>query len=110
VLIAGPVNANNIDPSGFMGNAEKYRGKQITFIGHISSVIFASNDESLQDYKGKVFELYVYATDDHIKIFIPENLTDVPKAVFPDRVVVTFVCKDGDPKHGNVAVSIKLSP
>ena len=90
VLIVGPVNANNIDPSDFMGNAEKYRGKQITFIGHISSVIFASNDESLHDYKGKVFELYVYATNDHIKIF-PENLTDVPKAVFPDRVVVTFV-------------------
>ena len=44
------------------------------------------------------------------KIFIPENLTDVPKAVFQDRVVVTFICKDGDLKHGNVAVSIKLSP
>ena len=72
VLIVGPVNANNIDPSDFMDNAEKYKGKQITFI--------------------------------------PENLTDVPKAVFPDRVEVTFVCKDGDPKHGNVAVSIKLSP
>ncbi len=72
VLIVGPVNANNIDPSDFMGNAEKYRGKQITFI--------------------------------------PENLTGVPKAVFPDRVVVTFICEDGDPKHGNVAVFIKLSP
>ncbi len=56
VLIVVPVNANNIDPTDFMGNAEKYRGKQITVIGHISSVIFASNDESLQDYKGKVFE------------------------------------------------------
>ncbi len=55
-----------------MGNAEKYKGKQI--------------------------------------IFIPGNLTDVPKAGYPDRVVVAFICKDGDPKHGNVAVSIKLSP
>jgi cyclophilin family peptidyl-prolyl cis-trans isomerase len=27
-----------------------------------------------------------------------------------DRVVATFICKDGDPQHGNVAVSIKLSP
>ncbi len=32
VLIVGPVNANNIDPSDFMGNAEKYRGKQINGI------------------------------------------------------------------------------
>jgi len=109
VLIVGPVNAI-VDPTDFMNNTEKYRGKQITVTGHISSVIFASDNESLRDYKGKVFELYVYATGDHIKIFIPENLTDVPKAVFPDRVVVTFICKDGDPKHGNVAVSIKLSP
>ncbi len=27
-----------------------------------------------------------------------------------DRVVATFICKDGDPQHGNVAVSIKLAP
>ena len=27
-----------------------------------------------------------------------------------DRVVATFICKDGDPQHGHVAVSIKLSP
>ena len=43
------------------------------------------------------------------KIFIPEHLSDIPKAVYLDKVVVTFICKDGDPQHGNVAVSIKLS-
>lgn len=109
MLIVGPVNADNIDPSDFMGNAEN-RGKQITVTGHISSAIFASDNESLRDYQGKSFELYVYGTMNDIKIFIPENLTGVPKAFFQDRVVVTFICKDGDPKHGNVADSIKLSP
>ena len=68
-----------------MCNAEKYRGKQIALTGNISFVIFAS--DSFQDDKGKIFELYVYETGDGKKIFISENLTDIPKAVFPDRVV-----------------------
>ncbi len=85
-------------------------GEQITLKGHISSAIFASDEESLRDYKGKIFELFVYETRDNIKIFIPEHLSDIPKAVYLDRVVVTFICKDGDPQHGNSAVSIKLSP
>ena len=93
-----------------MGNTEKYRGEQITLKGHISSAIFASDEESLRDYKGKIFELFVYETRDDIKIFIPEHLSDIPNAVYLDRVVVTFICRDGDPQHGNSAVSIKLSP
>ena len=65
IFNAEPVNANNIDPADFMGNTEKYRGEQITLKGHISSAIFASDEESLRDYKGKIFELFVYATRDN---------------------------------------------
>ena len=109
ILNAGPVNANNIDPADFMDNTEKYRGEQITLKGHISSAIFASDEESLWDYKGKIFELFVYGTRDNIKILIPEHLSDIPKAVYLDREVATFICKDGDPQNGNVAVSIARS-
>ena len=54
ILNARPVNANNIDPADFMDNTEKYRGKQIALKGHISTPIFASGEQSLRDYKGKI--------------------------------------------------------
>ena len=110
VLDAGEVKANNINPAEFVSKTEKYRGKQITLKGRISTGIFALDEKSLQDYKGKTFELYVYGTEDDIKIFIPEHFSNIPKAVYLDKVVVTFICKDGELQHGNVAVSIKLSP
>lgn len=109
ILDAGEVKANNVNPDEFVSKTEKYRGKQITLKGHISTVIFASDEKSLQDYKGKTFELYVNGTEDDIKIFIPEHFSNIPKAVYLDKVVVKFICKDGEQQHGNVAVSIKLS-
>ncbi len=108
ILGAGEVKANNINPAEFVSKTEKYRGKQITLKGHISTGIFASDEKSLQDYKGKTFELYVYGTEDDIKIFILEHFSNIPKAAYLDKVVVTFICKDGELQHGNVAVSIKL--
>lgn len=108
ILDAGKVKATNINPAEFVSKTEKYRGKQITLKGHISTGIFASDEKSLQDYKGKTFELYVYGTEDDIKIFIPEHFSNIPKAAYLDKVVVTFICKDGELQHGNVAVSIKL--
>ncbi len=55
----------NIDPTDFAGNTEKYRGKQIALKGNISFVIFAS--DSFQDDKGKIFKLYLYETGDDKK-------------------------------------------
>ena len=41
ILDVGKVKATNINPAEFVSKTEKYRGKQITLKGHISTGIFA---------------------------------------------------------------------
>ncbi len=73
ILGAGEVKANNINPAEFVSKTEKYRGKQITLKGHISTGIFASDEKSLQDYKGKTFELWLFMQSNSRKQILKIN-------------------------------------
>jgi hypothetical protein len=86
----------------FIDNTPKFKGKTLTIrlsVGELGTV---------RDLAGKEAKFFTFtntgARYDMI-VMLPAG-QDVPNATYGDKVLVTFVCEDGDRKHGNVAKKI----
>ena len=99
---------NNIIPD-FLDNTIKYKGQTITFEMFVDEDIFMDRGESLRDYVGKDVKFAAVGPNAHhlsMVIKIPEGLS-VPNVDHNGRVIVTFICNEGNLRHGNIAKSIE---
>jgi hypothetical protein len=87
----------------FIDNTPKFKGKTLTIRLTVGSI-----DGTLRDCRGQEVEFHKYARSASLEvvILIPNSL-ELPNAQLGDDVIVTFVCKDGDLRHGNEATQIK---
>lgn len=100
-----PESIKEVNIADLIDNTEKYKGKTITLILTLNSDI---SGNSLRDNVGFDVPFYTFGEKHErldIIISIPKNL-DVPKAVFLDKLSVTFRCKEGNINQGNEAVLI----
>ena len=99
--------SDSFDIIDFIDNTRKYAGRTLSMKLTIFSSIFADRGQSLQNFTGSYvnFKGYYGNSSLDIRVYIPKSLS-VPKAAYGDRVMVTFICKDGDLRNGNEAISI----
>jgi len=92
----------------FIKNTPTYKGKTIT---HGLKIDEGNQGRSLRDFMGKDVKFAAIAPNgEHLNlvITIPEGLS-VPDLSYSSDVVVTFICKRGELRQGNVAKSIQPS-
>jgi hypothetical protein len=86
----------------FIDNTPMFKGKTLTIrltVGELGTI---------RDLAGKEARFFTFTNtgaryDMIVKLPTGE---DVPDSTYGDKVLVTFVCEDGDRKHGNVAKMI----
>jgi hypothetical protein len=90
----------------FIDNAEKYKGKTLTFrLRYDNSAI-----GNLRDYAGG--KTIFAGTDPErtanllLTVYFPSDL-DIPKVRYGEEVVITFTCDEGSTSKGNVATAVK---
>lgn len=87
---------------------ERFKGKTLKLSLSIDTPIFGSEGDSLRKYAGKDVQFFGYGDKDqklNITIQMPQK--DIPNAVSPDTLAVTFICKDGALNTGNVATRVE---
>jgi hypothetical protein len=100
----------------FIDHTPSYRGRTITLrLAVRPDPVIVSGPppgwapwKTLRDLRGGGAYFYGYGRDEarlDVFVLIPAGL-DVPAARPDEWVTVTFRCKDGDLKHGNVATEI----
>jgi len=97
-----------INMAHFIKNTPTYKGKTITLGLKIDE---GNQGRSLRDFMGKDVKFAAIAPNgEHLNlvITIPEGLS-VPDLSYSSDVVVTFICKRGELRQGNVAKSIQPS-
>jgi hypothetical protein len=95
----------------FIDNPMSYKGKSITLKLVIDDYDIRGG-KSLRDYTGSTVSFRTRGVEPELKIaiHIPQGI-DVPKSVWNEMLVVTFLCKGGSLRNGNEAVSItRFSP
>jgi len=95
----------SFDPIDFIDNTQRYAGDVLKMKLTVGDSL--PSGKSLQDAAGRVVNFYYYYRRGRLGIWIliPE-LINVPKAVYGDELMVTFMCREGNLKKGNVALSI----
>lgn len=89
----------------FIDNTHSYKGKTLT----LPLNIVGSIRGTLRDNLGQEVKFWTSTKGGarlDVVILIPPSLA-VPNARSLDEVIVTFVCKEGDLRHGNEATKIK---
>ena len=99
--------SGSFNPTDLIDNTKKYVGRTLKMSLIIGSAIFGDRGQSLQNFTGSYVDFrnsYGNSRLD-IRVYIPKSLS-VPKASYGDNLLVTFICRDGDLRNGNEAISI----
>lgn len=111
------------DLESFIDNTSTYAGDTVTLRLVLVSPVFIKKGSSLLDNRGKVAEFRPFIPDStmrpwrvgeenldlsefKIQIKIPDSLP-VPRAGFGHKLLVKFLCTEGDLLKGNVALEIR---
>jgi hypothetical protein len=101
-------NVASADPliTDLIHDAGKFKGKTLTVTLYVGSIV-----GTLRDRLGQEQGFFTFAGNAglDLTVFLPKGLA-VPDAKSGAKVKVTFVCKDGDLRHGNEAQEIVLAP
>ncbi len=104
------IEEKKFDITNFIDETQDYKGYRIRGLFLVDTSIFQSKGDSLRYYVGRDVGFIFYHNDrTHITIHIPEGLS-VPNAGYSDKLVVEFICKEGNLHRGNEAISIIRPP
>jgi hypothetical protein len=100
-------HSDSFDVVDFIDNTKKYAGRTLKMRLNLYSSIFGDKGQSLQNYTGSSvnFGGYFGKSRLDVRVYIPKSLA-VPKATYGDSLDVSFICRDGDLRNGNEAISI----